>query len=119
MISPKIDVSQPVSSIADRYTRSMLGCLVGYPLYEPEPFSEHSTEYLRNGINVGDVGFVREDGAFDFLFNICPPHNSMINPSDLPGGFSLESPGHSETRAMRPLAHKTCFVPTTVTTTEY
>ncbi|KAM6499835.1 hypothetical protein JOM56_005343 [Amanita muscaria] len=67
----------PVSSIADRYTRSMLECLVGYPLYEPHPFSELSKEYSRNGVVVGDVGFVREDGAFDFLFNICPPQNGL------------------------------------------
>ncbi|KIL57827.1 hypothetical protein M378DRAFT_31890, partial [Amanita muscaria Koide BX008] len=61
------------------YTRSMLECMVGYPLYEPEPFSELSTEYLRKGVNVGDVGIVRDDGAFDFLFNICSPQNGSIN----------------------------------------
>ncbi|KIL65354.1 hypothetical protein M378DRAFT_54537, partial [Amanita muscaria Koide BX008] len=67
------------------YTRSMLECMVGYPLYEPEPFSQHSKEsYSRNGVNIGDVGFIREDGSFDFLFNICPPHNDVINPPNLP-----------------------------------
>ncbi|KAM6499187.1 hypothetical protein JOM56_004695 [Amanita muscaria] len=98
----------PALSIADRYTRSVLGCLLGYPLYEPEPFSELSTEYFRNGVNIGDVGFVRKDGAFDFLFNICPTQNGSINPSNLPDGFCLLE--HSETRPIRPLLHNTCLV---------
>ncbi|KIL63094.1 hypothetical protein M378DRAFT_55859, partial [Amanita muscaria Koide BX008] len=61
------------------YTRSMLKSLAGYPLYEPQPLGELSTEYLRNGANIGDVGFVREDGVFDFLFNVCPSKNALIN----------------------------------------
>ncbi|KIL56377.1 hypothetical protein M378DRAFT_89436, partial [Amanita muscaria Koide BX008] len=109
---------QPVATIADRYTRSMLECLVGYPLYEPEPFSQHSTKYLCDGINVGDVGFVRDDGTFDFLFNICPPQNDSINPPNLPNGFSLETSENSETREMRPLSPKTCLLPRTVTKME-
>ncbi|KAM6501148.1 Ankyrin repeat-containing domain protein [Amanita muscaria] len=117
-IVPPDPSSLPVSSIADSYTRTMLECRVGYPLYEPEPFSQLSKEYLRNGINVGDVGFVRQDGAFDFLFNICPPQNEAINPPNLPDGFSLETSEHSETRAMRPLSRETCFLPRTVKTTE-
>ncbi|KIL56385.1 hypothetical protein M378DRAFT_524170 [Amanita muscaria Koide BX008] len=108
----------PVASIADQYTRAMLERLVGYPLYEPEPLSEHSTEYLCNGVNVGDVGFVREDGAFDFLFNICPPQNSSINPPNLPNDFSLVTPEHSATREMGPLSRATCFCPSTVTKTK-
>ncbi|KIL61113.1 hypothetical protein M378DRAFT_58036, partial [Amanita muscaria Koide BX008] len=95
------------------YTRSMLECMVGYPLYEPEPFSELSVEYPRNGVNIGDVGFVAEDGTFDFLFNICPPQNSSINPSNLPAGFSLETTEHSKTRKMRPLLRKTHLAPPT------
>ncbi|KIL61146.1 hypothetical protein M378DRAFT_55876, partial [Amanita muscaria Koide BX008] len=99
------------------YTRSMLRCRVGYPLYEPDPFSQLSKEYSRHGINVGDVGFIREDGTFDFMFNICPPRNSFINPPNLSGGFSLESPEHSETITMKPLPRATRIFPPTVTRT--
>ncbi|KIL56375.1 hypothetical protein M378DRAFT_172767 [Amanita muscaria Koide BX008] len=106
----------PVSSIADRYARSMLGCLLGYPLYEPEPFSELSREYLRNGVNIGDVGFVREDGDFDFLFNICPTQNGSINPSNLPDGFCLLD--HSKTKNIRPLLRNTCLFQQPVMDTE-
>ncbi|KAM6501690.1 hypothetical protein JOM56_001667 [Amanita muscaria] len=116
-IVPPDPSSLPVSTIADKYTRSMLECMVGYPLYEPEPFSELSVEYPRNGVNIGDVGFVAEDGTFDFLFNICPPQNSSINPSNLPAGFSLEITEHSKTRKMRPLLRKTHLAPPTVTRT--
>ncbi|KIL57831.1 hypothetical protein M378DRAFT_62494, partial [Amanita muscaria Koide BX008] len=73
------------------YTRSMLHCMVGYPLYEPEPFNELSKEYLRKGVNIGDVGFVREDGTFDFLFNICPTETGLPNPPNLPDGFLFQS----------------------------
>ncbi|KIL57835.1 hypothetical protein M378DRAFT_87370 [Amanita muscaria Koide BX008] len=96
----------------------MLQCTVGYPLYEPEPFSELSKEYyLPKGVNVGDVGFVREDGTFDFLFNICPTENGLPSPPNLPDGSSLH-PEHSKTRTMRPLPPDTCFFPPTVTKTE-
>ena len=94
----------------------MMECMIGYPLYEPEPFSELSTEYLFKGVNIGDVGFVRDDGAFDFLFNICSTENGSVNPSDLPDGFCL--PEHSKTRTIRSLSPETCFFPSTVTQPE-
>ncbi|KAM6499200.1 hypothetical protein JOM56_004708 [Amanita muscaria] len=105
----------PINSIADRYTRSMLECLIGYPLYEPEPFSEFSEEYLRKGVDVGDVGLVREDGTFDFLFNVCS-QNGSTNPPDLPNSFYL--PEHSRTRTIRTLSPDTCFFSPTVTKIE-
>ncbi|KAM6497643.1 hypothetical protein JOM56_005591, partial [Amanita muscaria] len=83
----------------------------GYPLYNPKPFSELSMEYPRNGVNVGDVEFVRGDGAFDFLFNICPSQNRLINPPSLPDGFSLETSDHSTTRDLEPLPPNTVYLP--------
>ncbi|KIL62121.1 hypothetical protein M378DRAFT_805542 [Amanita muscaria Koide BX008] len=99
------------------YTRSMLKCFRGYPLYNPTPFCELSTEYPRNGINVGDVGFVRGSGTFDFLFNICPSQNAFINPPNLPDGFSLETPDHSATTVLEPLPKNTCLFQTPITKT--
>ncbi|KIL63053.1 hypothetical protein M378DRAFT_732563 [Amanita muscaria Koide BX008] len=107
-----------VASVADRYSRSMLKSLAGYPLYEPQPFSELSTEYLRHGVNVGDVGFVRGDGVFDFLFNVCPTKNGLINPPNLSDGFSLETAEHSATRAARALPRKTCLFQSPTTRTK-
>ncbi|KAM6496175.1 hypothetical protein JOM56_008881 [Amanita muscaria] len=95
----------------------MLKCLVGYPLYDPKSFSDLSKKYPRNGVNVGDVGFVRGNGTFDFLFNICPPHNDLINPPELSDGFSLETPDHSVTRHLVPLPRNTCLFQSPITRT--
>ncbi|KIL58911.1 hypothetical protein M378DRAFT_46242, partial [Amanita muscaria Koide BX008] len=100
------------------YARSMLTCLAGYALHNPKPLSELSKEYLRHGVNVGDVGFVRWDGTFDFLFNICPSNNGLINPSKLPDGFSLKTPDHSATRDLDPVPHDTCLFQSPITRTE-
>ena len=95
----------------------MLKCLAGYPLYDPKPFSELSKDYPRNGVNVGDVGFVRGDGSFDFLFNICSS-KSMINPPDLPDGFSLETPHQSATKDREPLPRNTNLFQRPITKTK-
>ncbi|KIL56465.1 hypothetical protein M378DRAFT_89246 [Amanita muscaria Koide BX008] len=57
----------------------MLECDQGYPLYEPEPESQE-------GIRVGDVGLITDDGGFDVLFNVCPP---PTNPDELPDDFEM------------------------------
>ena len=45
------------------------------------------------GVRIGDVGIVTEDGIFDFIFNVCPSQNPLINPSELPDDFeALERP---------------------------
>ncbi|KIJ68065.1 hypothetical protein HYDPIDRAFT_83689, partial [Hydnomerulius pinastri MD-312] len=43
----------------------------GYPLWFPEPDSNLPREYQSEGLRVGDVGVVRENGSFDVFFNIC------------------------------------------------
>jgi len=95
----------------------MLKCLRGYPLYNPKPFCELSKEYPRKGVNVGDVGFVRGSGTFDFLFNICPSQNGPINPPNLPDGFSLETSYHSSTTVLEPLLWNTCLFSSPITKT--
>ncbi|KAM6493117.1 hypothetical protein JOM56_011251 [Amanita muscaria] len=52
-----------------------------------------STEYWKKGVRIGDVGIVTKDGIFDFLFNVCPSQNPLINPSELPDDFeALQCP---------------------------
>ncbi|KIL57512.1 hypothetical protein M378DRAFT_87818 [Amanita muscaria Koide BX008] len=63
---------------------------IGYPLYEPQPDCEPSSEYWGKGVRVGDVGIVTADGIFDFLFNVCPSQNPSINPPTIPEDFIEE-----------------------------
>ena len=43
--------------------------------------------YRAQGGRIGDVGIFTDDGAFDFLFNICVPRDDPINPDELPINF--------------------------------
>ncbi|KAF7973411.1 hypothetical protein HWV62_15211 [Athelia sp. TMB] len=47
----------------------------GYPLYYTEPPSNLPLAYRKKGISIGDVGFIRPDGSFTFIFNMCTPCN--------------------------------------------
>ncbi|KAJ7856021.1 hypothetical protein B0H13DRAFT_1902809 [Mycena leptocephala] len=70
------------------YTRLILGKgTYGYPLWNGEPATwpvEHYTE----GVQVGDVGSVTSEGAFEYLFTIAAPkddpRNDRIKDSDDP-----------------------------------
>jgi hypothetical protein len=46
----------------------------GHPLYIPEPIvsanNEHGYDQV-DGVAIGDVGIIRAEGDFDFLFDIC------------------------------------------------
>ncbi|KAM6497425.1 hypothetical protein JOM56_007898 [Amanita muscaria] len=70
------------ASSSERYIRSMLDCNEGFPLYEPEPENQE-------GVRIGDVGLVTEDGGFDVLFNVCPPADISTNPAELPDDFEM------------------------------
>jgi len=45
----------------------------GYPLFNPEPSSGLRIPYNTEGFQIGDVGYVDNDGEFTCLFNICFP----------------------------------------------
>ena len=48
--------------------------------------------YRAQGVRVGDVGIITENGGFDFLFNVCVPRDDPINPRKLPENFIPISP---------------------------
>ena len=48
--------------------------------------------YRAQGVRIGDVGILTENGGFDFLFNICVPRDAPINPRKLPKNFIPISP---------------------------
>src|ERR1700759_405661 len=106
----------PTPSISHKYFNSMLECNAGYPLYEPQPEGGISMEHCRKGVQVGDVGIVTEDGAFDFLFNICSSQKESINPLDLPEDFeTLDAPEVSTREHFQP---DTCLFNSAVNRTE-
>lgn len=74
-------------SASNLYARLLLTKKHGYPLYRPEPLANLSIEYQERGISVGDVGFVKYDGSFRYLFNICEPAGSAVNCN--PDGLSI------------------------------
>jgi hypothetical protein len=60
----------------------------GFPLWIPEPNRQLPMPYQRRGVDIGDVGIITPSGGFSFLFNICLPRDSPLNPDDLPEEFS-------------------------------
>ncbi|KAK0493414.1 hypothetical protein EDD18DRAFT_1108194 [Armillaria luteobubalina] len=52
------------------YTKLLLSQGHGYPLWIPEPDYSLPSAFFEKGICVGDVGIIRNDGGFDFIFNV-------------------------------------------------
>ncbi|KAE9404778.1 hypothetical protein BT96DRAFT_916660 [Gymnopus androsaceus JB14] len=67
------------TAASDIYARLLLPHSHGYPFWIPEPNEALPTEYINTGISVGDLGLVRQDGGFDFLFNIFLKADNKIN----------------------------------------
>ena len=51
------------------YVKNLLMRRHGYPLWCPEP-DYRSFEHHSDGVQIGDVGIITNDGRFDFLFNV-------------------------------------------------
>uniref|UniRef100_A0A0W0FX36 Uncharacterized protein n=1 Tax=Moniliophthora roreri TaxID=221103 RepID=A0A0W0FX36_MONRR len=62
-----------------RYARHLFLHGHGYALWIPEPNDNSTPEYFDQGVRVGDVGIITNDGGFDYLFNICAPADDPIN----------------------------------------
>ncbi|KIK80048.1 hypothetical protein PAXRUDRAFT_50392, partial [Paxillus rubicundulus Ve08.2h10] len=60
----------------------------GYPLWLPEPDSSLPEDYRSDGLRIGDVCVVAEDGSFDVFFNICLPEDHPLHqPHGVPVNF--------------------------------
>ncbi len=59
----------------------------GYPLWLPDPFSTLPPAYLRCGTQVGDLGYLTDDGGFAYLFNVCKDASDPINLNRVPPDF--------------------------------
>lgn len=58
-------------SFQDVYAKHLQHAVYGYPLRMPEPMSTLPQNYQDDGLEIGDVGVVDNNGQFDVLFNIC------------------------------------------------
>ncbi|KAJ7133817.1 hypothetical protein C8R46DRAFT_1235406 [Mycena filopes] len=69
------------------YTRLLLPKRHGYPLFHPQPFDDLPLQSRRVGTEIGDLGVVTSDGAFDLIFNICRAADDPVNRFGVPAGF--------------------------------
>ncbi|KZP23682.1 hypothetical protein FIBSPDRAFT_453371 [Athelia psychrophila] len=72
------------------YARQLLPKKHGYPMYYPEPLDDLPLEYRKRGVGIGDVGIIKPNGAFQFVFNIFilwTESNPGINCFGVPDGF--------------------------------
>jgi len=59
----------------------------GSPLWFPGPSDDLPLPYPQNGFDVGDVGILKTDKPFEFLFNIFLPADDPINAKGVPDSF--------------------------------
>lgn len=90
-----------VMSPQDVYARFLLlSAGRGFPLWIPEPSHEFLMQ-RREGLTIGDVGVVLDDGGFDVFFNIClPPDHPFHLRYGVPQGFSCIHPGELDIRTI-------------------
>ncbi|KAE9386706.1 hypothetical protein BT96DRAFT_785951, partial [Gymnopus androsaceus JB14] len=71
---PHPSLKDPALPATTRSSSLSLSSKEGYPILRPQ-----SDEYSRIDIRIGDVGILRSDRSFDFLFNICFPKDHPLN----------------------------------------
>ena len=59
----------------------------GLPFWTPEPDANLPVAYKNQGISIGDLGLLTDDGGFDYLFNIHATADDPINYLGTPTDF--------------------------------
>ncbi|KZV93490.1 hypothetical protein EXIGLDRAFT_612881 [Exidia glandulosa HHB12029] len=72
----------------------------GYPFWIPEPSDALSKEQKAEGVRLGDVGILTDDGGFEYLWNVHLPADHPYNKSRVPSNFTPLAP-LNETRDVR------------------
>lgn len=76
-----------MAQASEVYARLLLPKKLGFPLWTPEPDDNLPDQYCEIGVSIGDVGILKSDGDFDFLFSICVPFDDPINHRGVPDDF--------------------------------
>ncbi|KIY65947.1 hypothetical protein CYLTODRAFT_355895 [Cylindrobasidium torrendii FP15055 ss-10] len=66
----------------------------GYPFWIPEPNDASSQVYKDQGLSIGDVVALTDDGGYDYLFNIHHPATHPLNKGGTPSDFEPIPPPH-------------------------
>jgi len=69
------------------YARQLLPKKYGYPLFMPAPYDNLPREYRDRGTSIGDVGIIKPNRSFSFVFSICASATSPVNCFGVPQGF--------------------------------
>ena len=103
MANPAEQTCKSQPALHEIYHDDLLTQGRGSPLWFPGPTLSLPQAYRQDGINVGDVGIIKADGPFDFLFNIFMPADHPINSEGVPDWFQpLENTGVYESQCDMP-----------------
>ncbi|KAF9075306.1 hypothetical protein BDP27DRAFT_1206023, partial [Rhodocollybia butyracea] len=72
---------------AELYSKLLLPKNEGFPLWNPKPDEHLPSGYSKNGITIGDVGYLNGRGSFIYLFNIRCAADDPVNVAGVPDGF--------------------------------
>ncbi|KAF8651953.1 hypothetical protein AX16_004596 [Volvariella volvacea WC 439] len=70
------------------YARNLMLQRHGYPLWTPEPYAANGCKHRAEGVHIGDVGYVTDEGAFEALFNLHAPSDHPANSRGVPSKFA-------------------------------
>ncbi|KAK0209500.1 hypothetical protein IW262DRAFT_1236450, partial [Armillaria fumosa] len=69
------------------YIPLMLGLGHGFPLWFPDMDTNLPAAYRVAGTQIGDLGYITDDGGFAYLFNVFASANDAINEGRVPPSF--------------------------------
>ncbi len=59
----------------------------GYPLWFPDHDPNLPPTYPKDGTRIGDLGYLTDEGDFEYLFNVCTDASNPSNSGRVPPDF--------------------------------